>query len=47
MWDRAIANKRLFGIRLEGMWIHVGTPQARDDAEKYLSGLKPAALKPA
>jgi MurNAc alpha-1-phosphate uridylyltransferase len=47
MWDRAIAARRLYGTRLEGMWIHVGTPQARDDAEKYLSGLKSTALKPA
>jgi len=42
MWDRAIAAGRLYGTRLEGMWIHVGTPQARDDAEKYLRALKPA-----
>jgi MurNAc alpha-1-phosphate uridylyltransferase len=42
MWDRAIARGRLFGTRLEGMWLHVGTPQAREDAERYLSALKPA-----
>lgn len=42
MWDKAIARKRLYGTLLEGMWIHVGTPQARDEAEKYLSALKPA-----
>ena len=39
MWDRAIAKKRLFGTRLEGVWIHVGTPQARDEAEAYLARL--------
>lgn len=38
MWDRAIARKRLFGTVLNGMWLHVGTPPARDDAERYLSG---------
>jgi MurNAc alpha-1-phosphate uridylyltransferase len=36
MWDRAIANGRLFGTMLDGVWIHVGTPEARDEAEAYL-----------
>lgn len=36
MWDRAIANGRLFGTLLDGVWIHVGTPEARDEAEAYL-----------
>ena len=36
MWDRAIAAGTLFGTRLDGVWIHVGTPQARDEAEVYL-----------
>jgi N-acetyl-alpha-D-muramate 1-phosphate uridylyltransferase len=39
MWDRAIARKRLFGIRLEGAWLHVGSPKARDDAELFLAKL--------
>lgn len=39
MWDRAIAKGRLFGIRLEGVWIHVGTPEARQEAERYLEKL--------
>ncbi len=39
MWNRAIAAKRLFGTRLDGVWIHVGTPQARDEAEAYLAKL--------
>ena len=42
MWDRAIAKGRLFGTRLEGVWIHVGTPEARDEAEAYLARLTPA-----
>ena len=37
MWNRAIANDRLFGVRLDGVWIHVGTPLARDEAEAYLA----------
>jgi len=36
MWDRAIAKGRLFGTLLNGVWIHVGTPQAREEAEAYL-----------
>jgi MurNAc alpha-1-phosphate uridylyltransferase len=36
MWDRAIAGGRLFGTVLDGVWIHVGTPDARDEAEAYL-----------
>jgi MurNAc alpha-1-phosphate uridylyltransferase len=43
LWDRAIENERLFGIRLDGVWIHVGTPQAVAEAEEYLSELAPAA----
>lgn len=36
MWDRAIAAGTLFGTVLNGVWIHVGTPEARDEAEAYL-----------
>ncbi len=43
MWDRAIEKERMFGIRLDGTWIHVGTPQAVAEAEDYLSELAPAA----
>lgn len=39
VWDRAIAKNRLHGIRLEGAWLHVGSPKARDDAEAFLSKL--------
>jgi MurNAc alpha-1-phosphate uridylyltransferase len=42
MWDRAIARGRLFGTRLDGVWIHVGTPEARDEAEKFLAARLPA-----
>ena len=43
MWDRAIEKGRLFGVRLDGVWIHVGTPQAVADANDFLSDLAPAA----
>ncbi len=36
MWDRAIARQRLSGTVLDGVWLHVGTPLARDEAEAYL-----------
>ena len=39
LWDKAIEKGRLFGVRLDGVWIHVGTPQALEEAEGFLSGL--------
>lgn len=39
MWNRAIAQERLFGARLDGVWLHVGSPEARDDAEAFLARL--------
>jgi MurNAc alpha-1-phosphate uridylyltransferase len=33
LWDRAIARERLFGLRLDGIWMHVGTPEALAQAE--------------
>lgn len=38
LWDRAIERGRLYGIRLDGFWMHVGTPQALQDAERWLDG---------
>ena len=36
LWDRAIAQGRLFGIEHEGLWLHVGTPEAIPLAERAL-----------
>lgn len=36
LWDRAIAQGRLFGIEHEGQWLHVGTPEAIPLAERAL-----------
>jgi MurNAc alpha-1-phosphate uridylyltransferase len=36
LWDRAIEAGRLFGLRLDGRWMHVGTPEALGEAEDYL-----------
>ncbi|MBV9992947.1 MAG: nucleotidyltransferase family protein [Alphaproteobacteria bacterium] len=39
LWDVAIEKGRLYGIRLDGVWMHVGTPEAVRDADDYLSDL--------
>lgn len=36
LWDRAIAQGRLFGIAHDGLWLHVGTPEAIAKAEAVL-----------
>ncbi len=36
LFDRAIEAGRLFGMRLEGLWMHVGTPDAVAAAEKAI-----------
>jgi MurNAc alpha-1-phosphate uridylyltransferase len=33
LWDRSLAEGRLYGIRLDGRWMHVGTPDALAEAE--------------
>jgi MurNAc alpha-1-phosphate uridylyltransferase len=33
LFDQAIEAERLFGLRLEGVWMHVGTPEAVAAAE--------------
>ncbi|HET6388615.1 nucleotidyltransferase family protein [Hyphomicrobium sp.] len=37
LWDRAIDKGRLYGVRLEGVWMHVGTPEALTQAEAALT----------
>jgi len=36
LWDRAISEGRLFGMRLDGVWMHVGTPRAVSEAEQWI-----------
>ena len=36
LFDRAIEQERLFGLRLEGVWMHVGTPEAVAQAERAI-----------
>lgn len=33
LWDRALAKGRLYGMPLDGRWMHVGTPEALIEAE--------------
>ena len=36
IWRRLAAEGRLFGVVMDGYWMHVGDPQARDAAEARL-----------
>ncbi len=38
VWNKAIAAGRAYGVRMEGVWMHVGTPEALAEAERCLSG---------
>lgn len=37
LFDRAIEAERLHGIRMEGLWLHVGTPEAIGEAEAAIA----------
>jgi MurNAc alpha-1-phosphate uridylyltransferase len=37
MFERAASAGRLFGLRLKGLWMHVGTPEAIADAEAAIT----------
>jgi MurNAc alpha-1-phosphate uridylyltransferase len=37
LFDRAQANGRLYGLRLDGYWLHVGTPEAIGLAEAKIA----------
>ena len=37
LFDRAIEEGRLFGQRMEGIWLHVGTPRAIVEAERAIA----------
>lgn len=36
-FDEALERQRLFGLRLEGLWLHVGTPDAIREAEEAIA----------
>lgn len=37
LFDRALAEGRLHGVRMGGVWLHVGTPAAIRDAEEAIA----------
>jgi MurNAc alpha-1-phosphate uridylyltransferase len=37
LFDRAIESERLYGARLDGLWLHVGTPEAIAEAEEAIA----------
>jgi len=37
LWDEALRAGRLCGLVLDGVWMHVGTPAALEEAEKVMS----------
>ena len=36
LWDRAMAEQRLHGLRQDGLWMHVGTPESLKEAEQMI-----------
>jgi MurNAc alpha-1-phosphate uridylyltransferase len=45
VYDRAAEAKRLWGLRHDGEWFHVGTPEALDDVEDALHHLNLGAIQ--
>jgi MurNAc alpha-1-phosphate uridylyltransferase len=37
LWDKAIAKKRLYGQRLDGVWMHIDRPDAIAASEAFLA----------
>jgi MurNAc alpha-1-phosphate uridylyltransferase len=42
LWDKAIAKGRLYGQRLDGVWMHIDRPDAIKESEAFLADLAPA-----
>jgi N-acetyl-alpha-D-muramate 1-phosphate uridylyltransferase len=39
VWSRAIAVGRAYGVCMDGVWMHVGSPEALAEAERCVSGV--------
>lgn len=37
IFDELIADRRLYGMRMDGVWLHVGTPEAIGEAEATIA----------
>ena len=46
LWNRAIEKGRLFGVRLDGLWMHVGDPGALKEAEETLANTSVVTVRP-
>lgn len=46
LFDRAIKQGRLCGFVHRGPWLHIGTPQGRDDADAFLSAYHGSLTQP-
>ncbi|MEL6946134.1 MAG: nucleotidyltransferase family protein [Pseudomonadota bacterium] len=44
LFDQAIADNRLFGALLDGLWLHVGTPDAIAEAETAMANFRAKLL---
>ncbi|MGU9979633.1 nucleotidyltransferase family protein [Phreatobacter sp. HK31-P] len=40
LWSASLAQGRLFGLVLDGLWLHVGTADAIGEAERAMAGVK-------
>ena len=41
LWDAAIEKGRLYGTRLDGVWMHIDRPEAVSTSEAFLADLAP------
>ncbi len=39
LWNQAISKNKLYGLKHEGLWMHVGTPEALTEAEAQSQGV--------
>jgi len=46
LWNAAIMRGRLYGARLEGLWMHVGDPHALAEAESKLADEQLITVRP-
>jgi len=45
-WNNAIARGRLYGMRMDGVWMHVGDPQALQSAQERMQNDVPHTGRP-
>lgn len=38
LWNRALLQGRAYGIRMDGIWMHVGSPEELTEAERVMAG---------